>query len=78
MGTPSTHPTKPARMWCGDGVGYITIQIPLDATLCPECEGLGQNWHANCRDGFEYGGWSHCARCDGNGQLTIKTEENEQ
>lgn len=74
MGTPSTD-AKTARMWDGEGFGYITVNMRPDEILCPECEG---NCRVSCDagvDGFSKHYWAICDHCDGKGLLEIETLE---
>jgi DnaJ-class molecular chaperone len=62
-----------------DGVAlYAPVTLPANEIICPECEGLGTVLYDYGRDGFQKLKRETCESCDGAGQLTIETPEEEQ
>lgn len=73
--------TQTKMLWGYDCRGveqYVPITMPPGEIICPECEGQGTVIYDYGRDGFQKLRRETCETCDGAGQLTIETSEEDK
>ncbi len=56
---------------------YVPVTMAPGEIVCPECEGQGTVLYDYGVDGFQKLRRETCEQCDGAGQLTIETMEEE-